>query len=79
MRMHIEVDDDLIARVDEVSGPRGRSGFVRRAIEQAVERETRWRLIESAAGVLQDENHPWDEAPGAWVREQRRGDERRGG
>lgn len=79
MRMHIEVDDDLIARVDHVAGPRGRSGFVRRAIEMAVEREARWQLIEAAAGAIPDRDHAWDDDPAEWVRQQRRGDDRRGG
>lgn len=79
MRMHIEVDDDLVAKVDELGGPRGRSHFVRTAIEQAVEREIRWGLIEDAAGKIADEGHEWDEDPAEWVRQQRRGDVRRGG
>jgi predicted transcriptional regulator len=79
MRMHIEVDDGLIAKVDELAGSRGRSAFVRSAIERAVEREIRWGLIEAAAGVIADEGHEWDEDPAAWVQRQRRGDDRRGG
>lgn len=79
MRMHIELDDDLVAQVDALSGPRGRSAFVRAAIERAVERERRWSLIESAAGTIADDGHDWDDDPAAWVRDQRRSDTRRAG
>lgn len=79
MRMHIELDDDLVAQVDALSGPRGRSAFVRAAIEQAVQRERRWSAIESAAGAVADHGHDWDDDPAAWVRDQRRSDPRRAG
>jgi predicted transcriptional regulator len=79
MRMHIEVGDELVARIDELAGPRGRSAFVRSAIERAVEQESRWALIEAAAGTVAGAGHEWDEDPAAWVRRQRRGDTRRGG
>ncbi|MGH8910587.1 MAG: hypothetical protein ACRD0K_29845 [Egibacteraceae bacterium] len=79
MRMHIEVEEGLIAKVDAFAGPRGRSHFVRTAIEKAVEREIRWALIEEAAGTIADEGHEWDEDPAGWVRRQRHGDARRVG
>jgi Arc/MetJ family transcription regulator len=79
MRLHIELDDDLVARVDALSGPRGRSAFVRAAVERAVLRERRWSDIEAAAGAITDEGHDWDRDPETWVREQRHADARRGG
>lgn len=79
MRMHIELDDRLVAEVDDLAGPRGRSAFVRTAIVRAVEQERRWRDIEAAAGSVPDHGHEWDDDPGAWVRAQRRGDARRVG
>ena len=79
MRMHIELDDRLIAQVDELSGPRGRSAFVRAAVERAVREELRWSDIEAAAGSIQAEGHEWDADPAAWVRQQRRHDARRAG
>ena len=79
MRMHIELDDDLVAQVDRIAGPRGRSGFVRTAVERAVRQEMRWAAIEAAAGAIDDEGHDWDDDPAAWVREQRRADARRAG
>ncbi|MEJ7834495.1 MAG: hypothetical protein WKF79_16395 [Nocardioides sp.] len=79
MRMHIELDGDLVARVDELAGPRGRSGFVRAAIEAAVLQELRWRELHQAAGSIEDGGHDWDVDPADWVREQRRSDARRVG
>lgn len=79
MRMHIELDDDLVRRVDELAGQRGRSAFVRSAIETAVARELRRSRLAAAAGAIRDEGHEWDADPGDWVRQQRRGDERRAG
>lgn len=78
MRMHIELDDELVAKVDDLAGPRGRSAFVRSAIERAVDQELRWASLESAAGALGDD-HDWDADPAAWVREQRHADQRRAG
>jgi metal-responsive CopG/Arc/MetJ family transcriptional regulator len=79
MRMHIELDDELVAQIDELSGPRGRSAFVRSAIERAIRQEFRWSDIEAAAGAIANNDHDWDRDPAAWVREQRRADARRAG
>jgi predicted transcriptional regulator len=77
--MHIELADDLVSRVDELAGPRGRSAFVRAAVERAVRQELRWAGIEAAAGAIEGEGHEWDADPASWVREQRRADVRRAG
>jgi len=77
--MHIEVDDDLVAKVDRLAGSRGRSAFVRTAIEQAVRSAVRWSDLESAAGSIPDEGHDWDTDAGRWVRDQRQADSRRAG
>lgn len=79
MRMHIELDDNLVARLDELTGPRGRSNFVRLAIERAVEQEQRWSDLEAAAGSVPDEGHDWDPDPAQWVRDQRQVDQKRAG
>ncbi len=79
MRKHIELYDELVAQIDELIGSRGRSAFVRSAIERAIRQEFRWTEIEAAAGAIADHNHDWDVDPAAWVREQRRADARRAG
>lgn len=77
--MHMELDDRLVAEVDDLAGPRGRSGFLRAAIQQAVQQERRWRDIEAAAGAITDSGHAWDDDPAGWVRQQRQADVRRAG
>lgn len=79
MRMHIELDDELLAEVDRITGPRGRSAFVRTAIEAAVTRAKRRHHLDLAAGALADGAHDWDSDPAQWVRDQRHGDDRRVG
>lgn len=79
VRIHIDVDEALIERVDAAAGPRGRSRFVREAVEWALERGSRWDLIRSAVGSIADSGHDWDCDPAAWVRKQRRADRRRVG
>ena len=77
--MHIELDDELVERIDSVTGPRGRSKFVREAIERALEWTNRWDLIESAIGSIPDHGPEWDDDPAEWVRQQRRADPKRVG
>jgi len=77
--MHIELDDELVAQVDQLAGARGRSAFVRAAIRAAVRQATRWSQLESAAGSIPDHGHDWDADPAAWVRQQRHADVRRAG
>ncbi|MBA3338835.1 MAG: type II toxin-antitoxin system VapB family antitoxin [Geodermatophilaceae bacterium] len=79
MRMHIELDDQLVAEIDELAGQRGRSAFVRNAIERAIQAQRRWEHLDTAAGSISDDGHDWDPDPAEWVRHQRRGDSRRGG
>ncbi len=74
MRLHIHIDDALIAQVDEIAGPRARSDFVRKAVRAAVESRRRWDLIERSAGAVSERQHEWDADPAEWVRQQRRGD-----
>jgi metal-responsive CopG/Arc/MetJ family transcriptional regulator len=76
MRLHITLGDDLVRELDRRVGPRGRSSFVSRAVERALDDERRWELIESALGAIQDHGHDWDAHPASWVHEQRRLEER---
>lgn len=76
--MHITIRDDLITELDRRVGPRGRSPFITRAIEQALEDAERWDLIESSLGTVGG-GHEWEEDPAGWVRSQRRADARRVG
>jgi hypothetical protein len=79
MRLHIALDDDLVADLDRRVGPRRRSAFITELIRRGLEDERRWDDIESALGAISDQGHAWDGDPSAWVRAQRRGDARRAG
>ena len=79
MRLHIALDDDLVAEVDRRAGPRRRSAFIAELIQRGLDDERRWDDIEAALGSLPDHGHDWDEDPAAWVRRQRRVDPRRTG
>jgi Arc/MetJ family transcription regulator len=77
VRLHISLEDELVAELDRRVGPRRRSSFIAAAVRRAIDDERRWDLIESALGSIDDEGHEWDDDPAAWVRSQRRVDPRR--
>lgn len=79
VRLHITLDDELVAGLDRRLGPRRRSAFIARAVERALADEQRWEAILASVGAIDDDEHPWDEDAAAWVRAQRRVDERRVG
>jgi metal-responsive CopG/Arc/MetJ family transcriptional regulator len=78
MRLHITVDDALVAELDRRAGERQRSAFITELIRRGLEDERRWDDIEAALGTISDTGHEWDDDPAAWVREQR-ADPRRSG
>lgn len=79
MRMHIEMERELIERLDAVAGERGRSQFVRQAVEAALEQHERREKILAARALVDATDHEWDIDPADWVRRQRHGDRRRVG
>lgn len=79
MRLHIHLEDELVAEIDRRVGPRRRSGFITHAIRRALDDEQRWELIESALGAIPSTGHPWDEDPAGWVQAERQADKRRMG
>jgi hypothetical protein len=79
MRLHIALDDELVADLDRRVGPRRRSAFIAELIRRGLEDERRWEDIESALGELSDTGHDWDDDPAGWVRSERRHDSQRAG
>ena len=79
MRVHINLDEQLLTEIDRRVGRRKRSGFIAATLRRAVEDERRWDDIIASLGKLGARDHDWDEDPAAWVRAQRRGDRRRVG
>ena len=79
MRVHINLDDELVRELDRKAGVRGRSAYIAATLRRALEDERRWEQIASAAGSLEATGHDWDDDPAGWVASQRRSDARRGG
>lgn len=79
MRLHITLGPELVKELDRRVGRRRRSGFIAHAVTLALDDERRWELIETSLGAIVDGDHAWDHDPAAWVREQRRADDRRMG
>jgi hypothetical protein len=58
MRIHINLDDDLSREIDEIAGPRGRSKYIREAIEVKIELDRRLAARRQAFGSIPD-FAPW--------------------
>lgn len=71
MRLHISLDDSLVAELDGRVGPRDRSRFIEDAVRRALNEARRADALESALGSIPDTGHEWDDNPAAWVRQQR--------
>jgi Arc/MetJ-type ribon-helix-helix transcriptional regulator len=79
MRVHINLDNRLVAQLDRRVGKRKRSSFIAATVRRALEDERRWDDILGALGRLEDKGHDWDADAAGWVRQQRRVDSRRVG
>lgn len=79
MRLHIALNDELVAELDRRVGPRRRSAYIAELVKRGLEDEERWDDIEASLGALANSTHDWDDDPAGWVRTQRRGDARRVG
>ncbi len=79
MRLHISLDDGLVAELDRRAGRGHRSAFIAQTVERALEDERRWEEIEASLGSIGDSGHEWDRDPAAWVRAERRSEARRVG
>ena len=79
MRVHISLEEDLVAQIDRRVGSRRRSTYIAEAVRKKLESDLRWEKIRSAYGSISDEGHPWDPDPARWVHESRREDPRRVG
>ncbi len=75
-RAHVVLPDDLLADVDSLVGPRGRSAFLSEVIRDAVNRRRLLQILSDPEPIWKDEDHP-ELAPGseAWVRQLRDEDE----
>ena len=79
MRLHIQLDDELVAAPDRRVDPRSRSAFIAELARRGLDDECRSDAIEASLGTISDTGHEWDEDPAGWVRAERGGDSRRSG
>jgi Arc/MetJ-type ribon-helix-helix transcriptional regulator len=71
-RAHVVLPDDLLADVDSLVGPRGRSAFLTEVIREAVNRHRLLEFLSSPEPVLKDEDYPeFRDGAEAWVRRMR--------
>jgi len=77
MRLHISLEDELVAQLDRRVGRR--SAFIGQTVRRALEDERRWDDIEASLGALAGREHDWDHGPAEWVTAQRSGDPTRVG
>lgn len=78
MRLHILLDDDLVAEIDRRAGRRKRSEFIAAVLREAIDNERRWDAIEASLGTIEADGHDWDTDLAAWVRDQRSDTKRTG-
>lgn len=71
MRLHISLDEDLVAALDRRVGKRRRSTFIAETVRRALDDERRWDDIEAGLGALAGREHEWDADPSTWVHAQR--------
>jgi hypothetical protein len=74
MRMHINLGDDLVKQIDEIAGSRGRSQFIREAVEGKLDIEARLAARRRAFGSLPD-FAPW--MTPEWISQNRKEEGRR--
>ena len=57
VRTNLMLPEDLVAEVDRVAGPRGRSRYVAEAVALQLRRDLQREAIIASAGAWKD--HPW--------------------
>ena len=78
MRLHINIDDELVAELDSAVGQRQRSAYISRAVRFALDEDRRRSALRASFGSIDDGGHEWDDDPAEWVRRQRSDDRRAG-
>ena len=72
VRTNLMLPEELVAAIDEVAGPRGRSRYVAATLEKQVRRDRLRAAIDATAGAWRDHPlFPTDASVVEWVREGR--------
>lgn len=74
MRLHITLDDELVAELDRIAGPGKRSAFITASVRKALDEARRWDGILESLGSLPEDGGQWGEDPEAWIDRERRAD-----
>jgi hypothetical protein len=64
VRTNITIPKDVLAMVDEVAGPRGRSAYIAAVVAKQVRRDNAIKVIKETAGALKGST-AWGETPEA--------------
>ena len=62
VRTNITIPEEVLALVDEVAGPRGRSAYISDVVARQVRRDNAIRVIRETAGALKGST-TWGETP----------------
>jgi metal-responsive CopG/Arc/MetJ family transcriptional regulator len=67
-RTNLTLPEDLMAEVDELAGPRGRSRYVAEAVAQRVKRDKLGKAIRETAGIMVGSPYQMDrDQVTAWI------------
>lgn len=71
-RTNLTLPEDLLAEVDEIAGPRGRSRYVADAVRQRIKRDKLSRAIRDSGGIFVGTPNQMDRKQvSAWIEELR--------
>ncbi len=62
VRTNITLPEDILALVDEVAGPRGRSAYIADLVAKQVRRDNAIKVVRETAGALKG-SKAWGETP----------------
>jgi metal-responsive CopG/Arc/MetJ family transcriptional regulator len=79
MWLHIDLDDELVERLDRRVSRQCRSSFISQALRRVLDKERRREDIGACFEALSASEHEWDADLVGWVEAQRRIDPRRVG
>lgn len=72
VRTNLLLPEELVAAVDEIAGPRGRSRYIAEVLERQIRRERLGRAIKETAGAWKDHPlFPTDQSVVDFIREGR--------
>ena len=57
-RTHVLLPAELVAEIDALVGPRGRSRFIAEAAERRLQQERLLKALDEGFGAWKDEDHP---------------------